>query len=127
MGFLKSIGAVLAGFMAIVVLSLAADVGVYTAWGVPPFSRPLTDSLFLLAVGYRAAFGVVSGWVAARLAPTAPIRHAVALGAFGLILGTLGALATWNEPGLGPRWYSVAVAAISLPCAWLGGRLQTPR
>ena len=127
MSFLKSIGAVLAGFVANVVLSLTTDVGVYAAWGVPAFSRPMTDALFLLAIGYRAVFGVVAGWIAARLAPKAPMRHALALGALGLILSTLGALAAWNEPGLGPRGYSVAIAAVSLPSAGRGGRLRGSR
>ena len=127
MSFLKSIGAVLTGFMANVIWSLATDVSVYAAWGVPAFSRPMTDSLFLLAIAYRAAFGVVAGWIAARLAPVAPMRHALTLGGLGLALSALGALATWNEPGLGPRWYSVAIAALALPSAWLGGRLHRSR
>ena len=127
MSFLKSIGAVLTGFMANVIWSLATDVSVYAAWGVPAFSRPMTDSLFLLAIGYRAVFGVGAGWIAARLAPTSPMRHAVVLGLVGLTLSALGAVATWNEPGLGPRWYSVAIAALALPSAWLGGRLHRAR
>lgn len=127
MKFLKSVAAVLAAFVAITVVSLAVDAGVYTAWGVPPFSRPMTDSLFLLATAYRAAFGVGGGWIAARLAPTAPMKHAQALGGLGLILGLLGAAATWNQPGIGPRWYSVAVAAMALPAAWMGGLLHQAR
>jgi hypothetical protein len=121
---LKSFGAIAAGFVAIVVLSLGMDIGVYAAWGVPPFSRPLTDPLFLLAVAYRALFGAAGGWIAAKLAPGSPLRHAVALGVLGLVLSGLGIVETWNKPDLGPRWYSVAVAAVTLPSAWVGGRLR---
>ena len=127
MKVLTSIGAVLAGFVASVILSLAADVAAYAAWGVAPFSRPFTDPLFLLAIGYRAAFGMVAGWIAAKLSPAAPMRHAVGLGALGLIVGALGAVAAWDNPALGPRWYSVAVAAVSMPAAWAGGRLRETR
>ena len=126
MKVLKSVGAVVAGFLAVTVLSLGTDVAVYAAWGVKAFSQPMTDALFLLAVAYRGAYGVLGGWVAARLAPGAPVAHAVWLGSLALVLSALGAVATWNEPGIGPRWYSVAVAASALPCAWLGGRLHRP-
>jgi len=51
--------------------------------------------------------------------------HALVIGALGTVLGLVGALATWNHvPSLGQHWYSIAVVAISLPCAWLGGTLH---
>jgi hypothetical protein len=42
------------------------------------------------------------------------------LGAIGTVVALAGAIAMWE---LGPGWYSLSVAAISLPCAWIGARL----
>jgi len=38
----------------------------------------------------------------------------------------VGAVATWNM-GFGPHWYPLAVAAISVPCAWAGGKFREMR
>jgi hypothetical protein len=51
--------------------------------------------------------------------------HAMVLGVVGLVVGLVAAAATWNqEPPLGPHWYSLVIAAISIPCALIGGRLR---
>ncbi|MCI0360286.1 MAG: hypothetical protein L0211_17555 [Planctomycetaceae bacterium] len=59
------------------------------------------------------------------------MQHALVLGAIGLALSIAGAAATWNAgPAFGPKWFSVALAATALPCAWAGARIygaQTPR
>jgi hypothetical protein len=52
------------------------------------------------------------------------MRHALALGALGVALATVGAIAMWD---FGPAWYSLANIAIALPCAWVGGRFSTRR
>ncbi len=52
------------------------------------------------------------------------MKHALAGGVVGLVLSTLGAVATWNRPDLGPHWYPLALVATALPCAWAGGRLR---
>ena len=60
-----------------------------------------------------------------RLAPDREMRHAMVLGAIGVAVGIIGAAATWNRgPEFRPKWYSLAILAIPLPCAWLGGRLH---
>jgi hypothetical protein len=58
--------------------------------------------------------------LAARLAPSAPARHALILGGIGVLLSTLGAIAMWDH---GPGWYSIANIVIALPCAWAGAKL----
>ena len=51
--------------------------------------------------------------------------HALVLGVVGFVVSIAGAAATWNhEPPLGPHWYPIAVALISIPCAWLGGKIN---
>jgi hypothetical protein len=83
----------------------------------------MTDALFLLATAYRILYSVVGSYVIARLAPDRPMWHALVGGFVGFALSIAGAAATWNR-GLGPHWYSIAVAAIAMPCAWVGGKLR---
>ena len=87
----------------------------------PPFGQPMGDALFLLATAYRIVYGVAGSYIAARLAPDRPMQHALALGVVGLVLSIAGAVAMWDA---GPAWFSLAVIAIAMPCAWAGGRLR---
>ena len=82
------------------------------------------DGLFALALGYRTLFGILAGYVTARLAPSRPLRHALALGVVGVVLSTIGAVTMGD---MGPGWYSIAVILICLPTAWLGATLQARR
>jgi hypothetical protein len=118
---LRRAGAVFAGLLTIVVLSTATDAVLHATGVYPPYPQRMADELFLLATGYRIVFGIAAGYVAARLAPDQPMRHALALGAIGVVLSTAGAAAMWE---LGPGWYSLAIIAIALPCAWAGARLR---
>ena len=122
---LRRIGAVLAGFLAIFILSTATDVALHATGVFPPWGQPMRDALFLLATAYRIVFGVAGCYIAARLAPDRPMQHALALGVVGFAVSILGAVATWDRgPAFGPHWYPVAIIAITMPCAWAGGRLR---
>lgn len=121
---LRRVGAVFAGLLVIVVLSTATDAVLHATGIYPPFPQRMADGLFLLATAYRIVFGVLGCYVTARLAPDQPMRHALALGGIGTVLSIAGAVAMWE---LGPGWYSLAVIAISLPCAWAGARLHAAR
>jgi uncharacterized membrane protein YfcA len=124
---LRSTAAVLAGLFSVVVLSLATDQLFHTLDVYPPWGQPMRDpGLNLLALSYRLVYGVLGGYVAARLAPHAPMRHALAVGVVGLVLSTAGAV-TAIRLDLGPSWYPIALALSALPCAWLGGRWHQSR
>jgi hypothetical protein len=117
----RSIVAFLASFVTVIVLSLGTDLLMHALGLFPGLGKPILDSkLLALAFGYRLLYGVLGGYVIARLAPFAPLGHAVASGVVGMVLSTIGAVTMW---GLGPNWYPVALAATALPCAWLGGTL----
>jgi urease accessory protein UreF len=118
---LRSTGAVFAGLLAIVVLSTAADAVLHATGVYPPFPERMADGGFALATAYRIVFGVAGSWLTARLAPSRPLAHALALGAVGTVLSVAGAAAMW---AYGPAWYSLAIIAISFPCAWAGARLH---
>ncbi len=118
----RRVGALLAGLSTVVALSTAADALLHATGVYPPVGRPMPGALFLLATAYRLAFGALGSFVAARLAPSRPMGHALALGAIGTVLALAGQLATWYDAP-GPRWDPVALVVTALPCAWLGGRL----
>ena len=123
---LKSIGAVVAGFVAVVVLSLGTDVVLHATGVFPPWDRRMSDALFLLATVYRTVYCIAGSYIAARLAPNRPMAHALVLGVVGLVVSAAGAVVTWNKgPAFGPHWYPVALIVTAIPCAWLGGRLRT--
>lgn len=121
---LPSVGAVLAGFLVTFVLSVATDAALHAAVVYPPLGQRMSDPLFLLATAYRAVYTIAGGWVTARLAPHRPMRHALVLGAIGLVAATAGLVATWGRPELGPRWYPIAIVAMALPCVWAGAKLR---
>jgi peptidoglycan/LPS O-acetylase OafA/YrhL len=107
-----------------VALSLGTDQVLHVLGVYPPWGQTMSDGLFLLATGYRIVYTIIGSYVAARLAPYRPMWHAMVLGVVGLVVSIAGAAATWNhEPPLGPHWYAVAVALISIPCAWIGGKI----
>jgi hypothetical protein len=80
---LRSVGAMLAGLVAIFVLSIGTDMALHASGIFPPFGQPMADALFLLATAYRIVYGVAGSYVTARLAPDRPMRHALALGIVG--------------------------------------------
>jgi hypothetical protein len=120
---LQSIGALFAGFVVNVALSLGTDVVLHAVGITPALGQTQTDSQLLLATAYRTLYGVVSSYVVARLAPNRPMGHALLGGAIGMALGTVGAVATWIK-GLGPHWYPLALIVTALPSAWVGGKLR---
>ena len=122
---LRSIGAVLAGVLTIIILSIGTDIALHVSGIYPPWGEPIADALFLLATAYRSVYAVAGSYIAARLAPDRPMQHALVPGVVGLALGIVGAVAAWNGgPELGPKWYPLALIAIAMPCAWVGGRLR---
>jgi len=119
----QSLGALFAGFVVNVALSLGTDLGLHAIGVLPALGQPETDSQLLLATAYRTVYGVVSSYVAARLAPNRPMGHALLGGVIGMVLASAGAAATWNK-GFGQHWYPLALILTALPSAWVGGKLR---
>ncbi len=119
----RSVLAIFAGFVVVVVLSLGIDealhlLGVYPPWGEQMWSPALNA----LALSYRIVITIVSGYVTARLAPRNPMKHVLVGGLIGAVLGVAGVLGAMKIP-MGPLWYPIAIAVTGFPSVWLGGML----
>ncbi len=120
----RSIGAVFAGLIVIFVLSTAVDVVLHATGVFPPWGNPMSDPLFALATAYRIVISIGGCYIAARLAPDRPMKHALALGVVGVVVSIAATIATWNRgPEFGPKWYPIALVVVAMPCAWIGGKL----
>lgn len=119
---LKSIGAVLVGFIFIGVSHTGTD-AILESIGILPKGNLFVDTkLILLVIFYRTVFSFIGCYITALLAPHNPLRHSIILGAIGVALSTLGAIAN-TKMHLGPNWYAWTLVAISLPISWLAGKL----
>src|SRR4030095_9319042 len=125
MKVLKSILAVVAGFVAVFILSVATDAVLETLRVFPPQSDPNSYVwwMLLLALIYRSIYAVAGGYITATLAPDRPMNHSLALGLIGMLFATLGAIVNWD---LMPesRWYPVLLLVLTLPSIWLGATLR---
>jgi len=122
----KSIGAVVAGVLFIIVVTTLVDIVLHLAGVFPPMEQPIDDKLALLATAYRVVISVAGAWLTARLAPMNPMEHALILGGVGVVLGLVGLALTWNK-GLGPHWYPVALVVLAVPQCWAGGKIYETR
>jgi len=122
---LQSIGAVLAGILVGVMLTIATDLVLHKAGVFPPIGQPASSPSLLLATLYRTVYSIVGSYLIARLAPNKPMKHALASGVIGVIVSTLGAVLTWNKgPAFGPHWYPVALIVLAMPTAWTGAKIR---
>jgi hypothetical protein len=120
----RSIWAVVAGFIIVVILSVATDAVLHALRVFPPLGQRMSDKLFLIATIYRTVYAILGSYITARLSPDRPMAHALIGGIIGLIVGSVGAEVTWNRPELGPHWYPLALVVTALPCAWIGGKIR---
>lgn len=121
----KSVGAVVAGILVIVILSVATDTVLELLGVFPPPTKGLFVTwMLLLALAYRTVYAFIGGFVTAWLAPHKPMQHVKVLNIIGVILGTLGVIAGWN---LSQHWYPISLVLTSAFCVWLGGMVQTKK
>jgi len=120
----RSVVALVAGFVAVVILTLITDTALRALKIFPPLGQSMSNELFLVATIYRSIYAVFGSYITARLAPYRPMGHALVGGLIGLVLSIVGAAATWNRPELGPHWYPLALVVTAIPCAWIGGKIR---
>jgi hypothetical protein len=123
----RSIGAVLAGIVVGIAITLGTDQLLHMAGVFPPWGQSMVgyDGALGLATAYRVVYEILGSYITARLAPNRPMLHALIGGVIGVIASTVGAVVTWNGgPAFGPHWYPIALIVTALPCAWVGGKLR---
>jgi hypothetical protein len=120
---LRSVGAVIAGLAALAIFSMTTD-SVLQKTGVMKTEPFVENPVWLIAmiVLYRTIFNTFGCYLTARLAPSKPMIHAMILGIIGVVLTIVGLIAMWDVP---PRWYPVSLIILTLPAAWLGGKMAT--
>lgn len=119
----RSALAIVVGFVLIGALSVGTDLLVMRAMpgsfdGAGQTTDPRVLALILAYVGVYATFGC---YVAARLAPSRPMLHAIVLGLLGLAMNVAVSISTW---GTHPTWFVLVGLATTMLWAWLGGRLR---
>lgn len=109
------------GFALLVILSMITD-SILEKTGMMKTEPFVENPVWLIAIIilYRTIFNTFGCYLAARLAPNKPMKHALILGIIGVVLTVVGLIAMWDIP---PRWYPVSLIVLTLPAAWLGGKL----
>lgn len=120
-GTLKSAVAVIAGFSTLAILATTTD-SVLEKVGVMKPEPFVENPVLVIAVVilYRTIFAALGCYVAARTAPNKPVQHAMILGIICVVLTIVGLVAMWDIP---PRWYPISLIVLTLPAAWLGGKM----
>jgi hypothetical protein len=120
---LRSALAIVVGFVYIGALSFGADA---LLRGVLPDAfgaggRVESTPVLLLTIAYVGLFAISGCYLAARIAPGHPMRHALFLGVLGLIVNVTGTVAMWDTA---PAWFHVVSLLLVMPYAYAGGRLR---
>jgi hypothetical protein len=119
----RSILAVAAGFVFVLITHTGTDAILEAAGILTPLDKGFPESWMLaVALTYRAIFIVIGSYITALLAPDRPMLHSWVLGALGL-LGAIAGVFVAMSMKLPGMWYPVALVIVTLPCAWLGGKL----
>lgn len=120
---MKSAVAILAGFLLVVVLSVATDALVEALGLMARDPAAMGTRGFLWATAYRTLYTLAGGALTARLSPRADFRDVLILAGLGLVAGLAGIVAWFATPGLGPLWYAVAIPVTGVLATLAGGRL----
>ena len=111
---LKSIWAVAAGILVIVLLSIGTDAILES------FVYRLNQILIIPLI-YRTVYAIIGGYVCAMFAPQNPKKHVLILNCIGVVLGLMGVIFGWN---LSAHWYPIALVITSAIAVYLGGNLR---
>ena len=117
---LRGVLAVFLGLIAVQALSLGTN-QLVRMMGWLPHGDPGA------ALVYRSIYVVVGGYLAARLAPSHPMAHAVVLGLAEVVMAVVAAAVLLPLQFFGPDWFYYGLALTAMPCAWLGGLLSGKR
>jgi len=116
----RSIGAVILGFLSLVILVLVTTPVAVKLLLKDPSQRPTPAYLFVnLLFGFACA--AAGGWIAGHLAHHARLAHAAALATIVLLLGTWTAAQGGAVRAGQPLWYAWTLPFIGAVGALVGG------
>lgn len=123
---LRSVLAVVAGFLVIGALAFGTGKLMQTTWPAQhdAAGTPTTTLMMIVQLFYVGVYATFGCWLAARLAPGRPMLHALVLGALGLALNIPSAIVMRDSA---PAWYLAAGVVTTMLWAWLGGRIAESR
>ena len=118
----RSIFAVIAGFVVTGLLIGATTMGLTATLPGAFDARNAPNGIgMLLAMHlYVAVYATLGCWLAARLAPSHPMRHAMIVGLLGVLVNAANP-AIWT---LYPMWSNVISIGTPLLWGWVGGRIR---
>jgi len=118
---LRSIIAILAGFIVVTAASVGTDALFSNAGLLKDPFHDTTTGVILLIIIYRNIYNVAGCYLVAALAPNHPLGHTLIVGVIGCVLSLVATIALW-EPVTG--WYSITITILAIPSAWAGGKLR---
>jgi hypothetical protein len=127
---LRSIGAVLLGYVTFMVLITAfAVVFAFALKGKLPDPdapmEPITTKISIAYVVVGFVFGIAAGYVTAWVARRREALHALALAVFTCAIGVLYFISRLHaQDRVEPLWYLIANLVLPLACVPLGGLLR---
>src|SRR5580693_4961765 len=85
---IRSVGAVLAGIVVGVLVTIGTDLVLHATRVFPPWGQPLVnaDAFLPLAAAYRVVYGVVGSCITPRLSPDRLMQHAFVGGVIGIVV-----------------------------------------
>lgn len=117
---------IIVGIVVITILSTGTDSIFHAAGIFPPPGQPFFDTnLLLLATAYRFIYQVAGCYLASIIAKEKANTAVWTLGTLGAIMWLLGTFILM--PGMGPMWYGVVGAILSIPSALIGERIYKKR
>jgi hypothetical protein len=121
----RSILAVLGGWVAVGALVVCTDLVLgrmypqsYVEGKMPP------DSLSALSLATSLIYSIAGGWLTALLAVRRRWDHVWALVAWGVLMGTISTIFTWNKM---QHWNQIGLILGWIPTVVLGGYLRIGR
>jgi len=123
-GIFKSIGVILLAFVVITLLSMLTDYLLESIGVLPNPQKGLFEKwAILLVLFYRGVYTIFAGFLVAKLAINKPMLHAIILGII-ITLITVMAVSSPSFAEKAPLWFGFTLAAITIPCLWLGVRIK---
>lgn len=113
----------MAGFIFIGALSTGSDLVMMRVFpeAFTPDGASFDRTVLVIMTLYVAVFAIAGCYLTARLAPSHPMRHALILGALGLVLKIGASTAMWDTA---PAWFHILGLVLVMPYAWIGGWLR---